>query len=100
MHFSGTSINIAFKVLYIIAIKAVTIIGFLFYIVETNVLDFTYLYNRLNICIIFKVTDYCISVSTYGFIIFSNILHIKTTYSQIRHLFIWSPSYALINFIK
>jgi len=71
------------------------------YVIISQLLDFTYLYNRLNIGIIFKVVDNRISVLCYRFIIFSNIINIKKTYSHKRHFIICcSAGYAFINFIK
>jgi hypothetical protein len=49
----------------------------LFYIIVSQLPDFTYLYNRLNVGIIFKVIDNCISVLCYRFIIFSNIINVE-----------------------
>ena len=45
-----------------------------------QVLDFTYLYNWLNIGIIFKVTDHCVSVLGYRLVLFSNVTNVKITY--------------------
>ena len=53
----------------------------LYLVLLYHLFNFTYLYNRLDIGIIFKVIDNCIPVLCYRFIIFSNIINVKITYS-------------------